>query len=465
MAQHDYAIANQSGAAFRADLNNALAAIVSQNSGAAEPSTTYAYMPWADTTAGVMKLRNGANNAWITLYQLDGEWTSIAIENGTAAAPSLYFKDSGTDTGLYSPGVDQVGVATAGVQRVNFNGAAEVVFNDTGADVDFRIEGDTKPNLFFLDASADSVSIDGTFAVTGNANLASVNGGQLAGMRNRIINGGMAIDQRNAGAAQTITAAAALAYSVDRWYAYCTGANVTGQRVQGASAGQFYYRFTGAASVTAIGFGQRIEQLNSSDLAGTTATLSVALANSVLTSVTWTAYYATTADTFGTLASPTRTQIATGTFTVNSTVTRYSTQISIPAAATTGIEIVFTVGAQTSGTWTIGNVQLEAGTVSTPFERRSYGQELALCQRYYQNNIRAQIGGVTSSGIGLYFAVQLPVSMRAAPTMTQRSLVLTGSCTGLSAVGVGADSVDFSASNTTGGSGIAAALYSAAIEL
>lgn len=214
--------------------------------------------------------------------------------------------------------------------------------------------------------------------------LASINGGAISGTRNRIINGGMAVDQRNAGASQTITAAAALAYSVDRWYAYCTGANVTGQRVQGASVGQFRYQFTGAASVTAVGFGQRIEQLNSADLAGTTATLSVDLANSVLTTVTWTAYYATTADTFGTLASPTRTQIATGTFTVNSTVTRYSTNISVPAAATTGIEIVFTVGAQTSGTWTIGNVQLEGGSVATPFERRSYGQELALCQRYFE---------------------------------------------------------------------------------
>jgi len=112
----------------------------------------------------------------------------------------------------------------------------------------------------------------------------------------------------------------------------------------------------------------------------------VDLANSLLTTVTWTAYYATTADTFGTLASPTRTQIATGTFTVTSTVTRYSTNISISAAATTGIEIVFTVGAQTSGTWTIGNVQLEPGTVATPFERRSFGQELALCQRYFESS-------------------------------------------------------------------------------
>jgi hypothetical protein len=259
------------------------------------------------------------------------------------------------------------------------------------------------------------------------ATLASVNGGPLAGTRNRIINGAMAVDQRNSGAVQTFTAGAALAYSVDRWYGYSTGANVTGQQVAGATAGQFRYRFTGAASVTAIGFAQRIEQLNSADLANTTATLSVDLANSLLTTVTWTAFYANTADTFGTLAVPTRTQIATGTFTVNSTVTRYSTQISIPAAATTGIEIRFTVGSQTSGTWTIGDVQLERGSVATPFERRSYGQGLALCQRYHQQGVASGGGGtmyppIATSTTQRRLWVPFPVIMRAAPTMTNVAL-------------------------------------------
>jgi hypothetical protein len=64
-----------------------------------------------------MKLRNSANSAWITLFQLDGEWTNIAFENGTAAAPSIYFKDSGTDTGIYSPGTDQVGISAGGTSR------------------------------------------------------------------------------------------------------------------------------------------------------------------------------------------------------------------------------------------------------------------------------------------------------------------------------------------------------------
>jgi hypothetical protein len=158
MAQHDYSIANQSGASFRADLNNALSAIVSQNSGSSEPSTTYAYMPWADTTTGLMKMRNGANSAWITLYQLDGEWNSIALENGTAAAPSIYFRSSGTDTGFFSGGIDQVNISTGGTERVEW-GTSEVVFNDAGNNYDFRVEGDTNTHLLFVDASADAIGV------------------------------------------------------------------------------------------------------------------------------------------------------------------------------------------------------------------------------------------------------------------------------------------------------------------
>jgi hypothetical protein len=64
MATHDYIIANASGAAVRSDLNNALAAIVSQNSSSSEPSTTYAYQLWADTANNVLKIRNSANDGW-----------------------------------------------------------------------------------------------------------------------------------------------------------------------------------------------------------------------------------------------------------------------------------------------------------------------------------------------------------------------------------------------------------------
>jgi len=70
MAQHDYIISNGTGAAVRSDLNNALSAIATNNSGAVEPTTMYAYQLWADTTTGLLKIRNSANNAWVTLGTL-----------------------------------------------------------------------------------------------------------------------------------------------------------------------------------------------------------------------------------------------------------------------------------------------------------------------------------------------------------------------------------------------------------
>jgi hypothetical protein len=156
MAQHDYVIANGSGSAVRADLNDALAAIVSLNSGTSEPTDTFAYMLWADTTAGVLKIRNAANNAWITLRELDG---TLTIEGGSASTPGLYFTGD-ANTGIYSPGADQFAIATNGVERVEW-GTSEVVFNDGGGNYDFRIEGDTDTDLFFVDASADTVAIAG----------------------------------------------------------------------------------------------------------------------------------------------------------------------------------------------------------------------------------------------------------------------------------------------------------------
>lgn len=246
----------------------------------------------------------------------------------------------------------------------------------------------------------------------------SIEVGKDAGMRNRLINGSMMIDQRNSGASQTITAAAALAYTADRWYAYCTGANVTGQRIDGAIANLYRYQFTGNTNVTAIGFGQRIEAVNCADLAGSTATLAVDLGNSLLTTVTWAAYYANTTNTFGTLASPTRTLISSNTFTVNSTVTRYSTQIDIPSQANTGIEIVLSVGAQTSGTWTIGNVQFEPGTVAGSIERRFVANELQLCQRYYEVKTAYSVAkGGQYDANGWIFVPQY-MTKRVVPTIT-----------------------------------------------
>ena len=270
-------------------------------------------------------------------------------------------------------------------------------------------------NLKHASSASNNIVLDSS----GNATFAGTAVPASSFLRNRIINGNMYIAQRATSA--TVTAGtgvptASTGYpAVDRFFAYSTGANVTAAQVSGSGSNRNLFRITGAASVTAVGVGQRIEALNSYDLAGQTCTLSVDLANSLLTTVTWTANYATTTDTFGTIGTPTKTQIATGTFTVTSTLTRYSVNISVPAAATTGVEILLTVGAQTSGTWDIGNVQFEAGSAATPFERRQFGQELALCQRYYQVGFAA---GRLSIAATEGWPIQYKVTMRATPTIT-----------------------------------------------
>mgnify|MGYP001318549485 CR=1 FL=1 len=122
MAQHDYIISNASGAAVRADLNNALAATVSNNSAGTSPSTTYPYMWWADTTTNKLKLRNSANNGWNTICELDG---TMLIEDGTVSAPGLAF-ESDQNTGLFRSAADTLAIATAGTQRVTVDSAGNV---------------------------------------------------------------------------------------------------------------------------------------------------------------------------------------------------------------------------------------------------------------------------------------------------------------------------------------------------
>jgi hypothetical protein len=164
MAQHDYVIANGTGAAVRSDINNGLAAIVSNNSGTSEPATMYAYQWWADTTTGLLKIRNAANNAWVTVGTLAdanlGLLTSgstIVAPLGDASTPGITFTGD-LNTGIFSPTADQLAISTSGTERVEF-GTSEVVFNDGGANYDFRIEGDTNSSLFFVDASAEAVGI------------------------------------------------------------------------------------------------------------------------------------------------------------------------------------------------------------------------------------------------------------------------------------------------------------------
>lgn len=100
MATHDYVIANGTGAAVRSDLNGALAAIVSNNSSATEPATMYAYQWWADTTTGLLKVRNAANNAWVTVGTLASANLGLASLAGATFTGDVVL---GTTTALELP--------------------------------------------------------------------------------------------------------------------------------------------------------------------------------------------------------------------------------------------------------------------------------------------------------------------------------------------------------------------------
>ena len=201
---------------------------------------------------------------------------------------------------------------------------------------------------------------------------------QFMGFKNRIINGAFQVDQYSKFASHTVQNSNAV-YVVDRFYAYSFGANVTGQIVAAVNAKR--YRFTGASGCTGIGFGTRLEKANTYDLYGSNATFSIKASSSSLTSLTWTAYYANSDDNFGTLNSAAVTQIATGTFTINSTEATYSA--TFPVATATGICIVITGGALgAAATLTLGDLQLEKGSTATSFDYRPYGIESALCKRY-----------------------------------------------------------------------------------
>jgi hypothetical protein len=108
MSQHDMDIANDVAAAVRVDITNGLKALASSNSGASAPATTFAYMFWADTTNGLLKMRNGANSAWLTLGDLA---QNLGLLGGALAAAFTTLSASSTVT--FANGDVRIGTASA----------------------------------------------------------------------------------------------------------------------------------------------------------------------------------------------------------------------------------------------------------------------------------------------------------------------------------------------------------------
>jgi hypothetical protein len=243
--------------------------------------------------------------------------------------------------------------------------------------------------------------------------------------RNRFLNPEKRIDGRNNGAAQTITTSGGNQYTVDRWFATASGANITGQQVSGAGQFENCYQITGAAGNTGFTLGQRIKASNILDLTGGTVTLSDYLASSSLTSLTWTAYYAGSTDTW---TSPV--QIATGTWNLTSTMTQYSASFTLPANAVNGVQVIYSGGALLAGqTFSTGGSQLEAGSVATAFEHRPDAIERFRCQEYLPiwRDLSAAgeliAAGIATSATSATFIFTPPTPARVAPTGVTTSTI------------------------------------------
>jgi len=160
MSQHSLNIPNESGAAFRADVNNALQALASLNSGTSAPSTTYAYMPWYDTTNGLLKIRNGANSAWIIVGPLADSSQHVIYTNNTARV----YVDSSGNVGI--------GVPTPGY--------ALDVSGDINASGNIRIGGTALVNAGYNFINAGTTSNSGdTYTATPSPAISGYSAGQL----------------------------------------------------------------------------------------------------------------------------------------------------------------------------------------------------------------------------------------------------------------------------------------------
>jgi hypothetical protein len=306
-------------------------------------------------------------------------------------------------------------------------------------------------NAIASTANAAMPKSGGTF--TGDIKVPSINGGPISGARNRIINGDMRIDQRNAGASVTPTDGQ---YSVDRWK--CLRSQASKYSVQ-QNAGAVtppgrFDNYLGVTSLSAyssistdyFGISQVIEGFNSADLTfGTASALTVTLSFWARSSLT---------GTFGgSLRNSGNNRSYVFSYQINAANTWEFKQITITGDTTgswaigngTGINLWFDLGSGSNstaaaGSWVaagnlrptgsvsvvgtnaatfyITGVQLEAGTIATPFERRSHGQELALCQRYYEVGDGWVGGYAGGNGAGVFCHIPWKVTKRATPTLS-----------------------------------------------
>lgn len=237
----------------------------------------------------------------------------------------------------------------------------------------------------------------------------------LAPYRNRIINGGFRIFQRYSGSPITITAGDPIAYTLDRFYVACAGADVSVSQV---TAGTDYrLTITGSTGNTSTTMGQRIESGNCTDWVNKQVYCQITPRSTASVTVTWRAYTADASDDFST-----KTQIGTGTFVANGARAYFNFPAGLNAS--NGVAIEFSTGGIANGeTVSFSQFQAEADQVTT-FEFRPPALELWLCQRYASRFV-SRVWRSSSDGnyAGSLTPLIFPATMRVAPALTALSVL------------------------------------------
>ena len=184
MAQHDYEVANGSGQAVRLDINNALKAILTTNSGA-EPNTStdsvdtpIAYMLWADDSNNLLKIRDSSNGSWIKICEiLSGGIGTIAngqfyIGDGTINAPGLAFKDD-VDTGLRRSSGGDFSIVVGGDRKLTIDTAGNVGIGNNTPAAQLHVENDGGNCVLQLTSDSDDSSII-RFGDSGDPNIGKI---------------------------------------------------------------------------------------------------------------------------------------------------------------------------------------------------------------------------------------------------------------------------------------------------
>ena len=160
MANHDYVISNQTFPATRTDLNNALSAIVTNNSSSSEPSTTYAYQWWYDTSANTLKFRNADNDAWVSfaIFDMSNDTVNLVDSTVTLSSLSSLFHDRGAYGSSSAPITYTVTVGTkTSAHPYNGVGSSSAYFLESLESPAFTLGGaDTSYPYYYRFDQADA---------------------------------------------------------------------------------------------------------------------------------------------------------------------------------------------------------------------------------------------------------------------------------------------------------------------